>query len=204
MFEQIKLDYKNEDLEPYIDTMTMDIHYNKHHKAYTDSLNDLVHNTGIEDMDIITLLKSVERIADEKIRDGIRNYGGGYYNHNLYFSILSPCGCRIPRGVLADKIDECFGSFDLMKVQLITLATEQFGSGWAWLSVSPGGTLVVSKTANQDNPISLGTGNTPIFTIDVWEHAYYLKHKNMRKDYIKDFFNLVDWRVVEENLLKAL
>jgi Fe-Mn family superoxide dismutase len=139
----------------------------------------------------------LDRIEDETLRTGIRNNGGGFYNHNLYFMTIGGenKGGK-PQGKLAEKIDAAFGSFDEFKEKISALAIGQFGSGWAWLSVTPSGELVLSATANQDNPISLGTGNTPIFTIDVWEHAYYLKYKNLRADYVKAFFDIVNWNEV--------
>ncbi|MBQ8970716.1 MAG: superoxide dismutase, partial [Lachnospiraceae bacterium] len=121
-----------------------------------------------------------------------------FYNHNLYFMTLSPDGGGEPTGILAEKIDQAFGSFESFKEKISALALSQFGSGWAWLSVDKKGELVLSQSLNQDNPISQKTGNTPIFTIDVWEHAYYLKYKNLRADYIKALFNIVDWNKVTE------
>ena len=148
------------------------------------------------------LLANLDK-APEELRVGLKNQGGGYYNHNLYFSTLSPNGGGAPKGELAKKIDETFGSFDSFKEQITKLALGQFGSGWAWLSGTKDGGLVLSASANQDNPISLGTGNTPIFTIDVWEHAYYLKYKNLRASYVNELFNIVDWDAVEKLYLAA-
>lgn len=204
MFEQYKLPYENDALEPVIDTLTVETHHGKHHAAYTANLNTLAEKAGVSEMPIEKLLASLDRIEDPALRTGIRNNGGGFYNHNLYFSTLSPNGQKEPSGELMEKICETFSSFDSFKEQISAIAAGQFGSGWAWLSVTPEGKLVLSASGNQDNPISLGTGNQPIFTIDVWEHAYYLKYRNLRPAYIKALFDIVDWKAVEENYKKAL
>ena len=194
MFEQYKLPFANDALEPVIDALTVETHHGKHHANYTNTLNTLAEQAGVQNMEITELLASLDKISDETLRTGIRNNGGGFYNHNLYFMTIG--GANMggqPKGKLGEKINATFGSFDAFVEQISALATGQFGSGWAWLSVTPSGDLVLSKTGNQDNPISLGTGNTPIFTIDVWEHAYYLKYKNLRVSYVKEFFNIVNW-----------
>ncbi|MCR5829096.1 MAG: superoxide dismutase [Lachnospiraceae bacterium] len=196
MFEQYKLPYAYDALEPAIDALTMETHYSKHHATYTATLNTLAEKAGVQDTEITSLLANLSKIGDEAIRNGIRNNGGGYYNHNLYFKIISPRGGGEPIGALKAKMDATFGSFDAFKEKITALATGQFGSGWAWMSVTPAGELVLSNSANQDNPISQGTGNTPIFGVDVWEHAYYLKYKNLRAAYVKEFFNVVDWNAV--------
>lgn len=204
MFKQYELTYAADDLEPVLDKLTIETHHGKHHAAYTANLNALAEKAGVSDMDITDLLETLNKINDDAVRTGLRNNGGGFYNHNLYFSeIGKDCGSE-PQGILAEKITEAFGSFDAFKEKISALAIGQFGSGWAWLSVTPDGGLVLSATANQDNPISLGTGNTPIFTIDVWEHAYYLGYRNLRADYIKKFFDIVNWKAVEENYLNAV
>ena len=204
MFKQYELPYAADALEPVIDQLTVETHHGKHHAAYTATVNDLAAKAGAADTEITDLLSHLDRIEDPALRTGIRNHGGGYYNHNLYFSTISPSGGGEPEGELADKIKDTFGSFDAFKEKISALAMGQFGSGWAWLSVTPAGGLELSATPNQDNPYSLGTGNIPIFTIDVWEHAYYLKYRNLRADYVKAFFDIVDWKAVEENYKKAM
>ncbi len=204
MFEQYKLPYAYDALEPAIDALTMETHYSKHHAAYTASLNTLAQKAGVEDKEITELLANLSQISDEALRNGIRNNGGGFYNHNLYFSIMAPNAGGEPTGALKEKMDATFGSFEAFKEKITALATGQFGSGWAWMSVTPKGELVLSNSANQDNPISLGTGNTPIFCVDVWEHAYYLKYKNLRAAYLKEFFNVVDWNAVAKLYEAAL
>ncbi len=204
MFEQYKLPYAYDALEPVIDALTMETHYSKHHAAYTATLNTLAEKAGVQDQEITALLADLSQISDEALRNGIRNNGGGYYNHNLYFKIMAPNAGGEPTGALKEKMDAAFGSFDAFKEKIAALATGQFGSGWAWMSVTPNGELVLSNSANQDNPISLGTGNTPIFGLDVWEHAYYLKYKNLRAAYVKEFFNVVDWNAVAELYEAAL
>ncbi len=202
MFKQYELPFASDALEPTIDALTVETHHGKHHAAYTKAFNELAEKAGMADMPVEELLANLDK-APEELRTGLRNQGGGYYNHNLYFSTLSPNGGGVPTGELAKKIDETFGSFDSFKEQISKLALGQFGSGWAWLSAAGDGSLVLSATANQDNPISLGTGNKPIFTIDVWEHAYYLKYKNLRASYVSELFNIVDWAAVEKLYLSA-
>ena len=196
MFEQIKLAYAEDALEPHIDKETVETHYGKHHATYTTNLNNFAEKAGVSDMDIETLLASLDNIEDPALRTALRNNGGGFYNHNLYFSTISPDGGRAPEGRLAAKINEAFGNFDTLKEKLTTLALGQFGSGWAWLETDEVGNLSVSNTLNQDNPISLGTGKKPIAAIDVWEHAYYLKYKNLRAEYVKALFEVIDWKLV--------
>lgn len=198
MFEQYKLPYSYDALEPHIDALTVETHHSKHHATYTANLNKFAEEAGVSGKEITELLGSLDEISDEKLRTAIKNNGGGFYNHNLYFMTLSPSGGGEPTGILAEKINQAFGSFDSFKEKISALALSQFGSGWAWLSVDKNGGLVLSQSLNQDNPISQKTGNTPIFTIDVWEHAYYLKYKNLRADYVKALFNIVDWNKVTE------
>ncbi|HBB43302.1 MAG TPA: superoxide dismutase [Treponema sp.] len=198
MFEQYQLPYAYDALEPYIDALTMETHHSKHHAAYTKTFNEVAQKAGVADKDVVDVLSHLDSIPDAALRNAIRNNGGGYYNHNLYFQTIGPNAGGEPSGVLAQKIDSAFGSFDTFKEKISALATGQFGSGWAWLSVSKDGSLMISNSANQDNPISLGTGNMPILGIDVWEHAYYLKYKNLRASYVKEFFNVVDWKKVAE------
>ena len=198
MFKQVELSYSFDALEPYIDTLTMETHYGKHHAAYTANLNKALEKIGNTEEDIVKVLANLDKIEDAADRTAVRNNGGGYYNHNLYFSIMSPHAKKSPEGELAVKIDKTFGSTEALIEKLSALAAGQFGSGWAWLSVTPDGELAASNSANQDNPISLGTGNMPILAIDVWEHAYYLQYKNVRAAYIKAFFEVLDWSKVEE------
>lgn len=198
-FVQYQLPYGFDALEPYVDTLTMQTHYGKHHAGYTNTLNTAAEKAGMTDKDIVTLLSSLDTVADASLRNTLRNNGGGYYNHNLYFSTMAPNAGGVPTGTLAAKINETFGSFDEFKNQLTAAATGRFGSGWAWLSTNKNGDLIISSSPNQDNPIIEGTGNIPILGIDVWEHAYYLKYKNVRADYVKEFFNVIDWAAVQKN-----
>ena len=198
MFKQVELSYSFDALEPYIDTLTMETHYGKHHATYTANFNKALEKAGVTEEDAGKILANLDSIAYDADRTAIKNNGGGYYNHNLYFSTLSPNPKKAPEGELATKINDTFGSLEALIEKLSALAAGQFGSGWAWLSVTPDGELVASNSGNQDNPISLGTGNTPILALDVWEHAYYLKYKNVRPDYIKAFFEVLDWGKVEE------
>lgn len=198
MFEQVKLTYGYNALEPVIDALTVETHYSKHHATYTKNFNDFVQKAGLEGKSVEEILAGLDSVSDAAIKNGLKNNGGGFYNHNLYFSTLGPNAGGKPKGKLAAKIDETFGSFDVFKEKISALAVSQFGSGWAWLSVAKDGSLVLSQSLNQDNPISLGTGNKPIFCIDVWEHAYYLKYKNLRADYVKALFDIVNWDAVEK------
>ena len=198
MFKQVELAYATDALEPHIDKATVETHHGKHHATYTANLNNFAEKAGVQDMDIEALLASLDSVEDPALRTALRNNGGGFYNHNLYFSTISPNGGGAPEGKLAEKIDETFGSFDALKEKLTALAIGQFGSGWAWLSADKEGNLFTSNSLNQDNPISLGTGHIPIVAIDVWEHAYYLKYKNLRADYIKELFEVIDWKLVAE------
>ena len=198
-FEQVVLPYSFDALEPTIDTLTMETHYGKHHKTYTATLNTLLEEAGVADKfaTIEEVLAGLSQI-DEAKRTPIRNNGGGYYNHNLYFSTLAPESedVHTPCGKLAEQINKQFGSLEELQAQLKALALGQFGSGWAFLSVASDGSLVTSKSPNQDNPISEGTGNRPIMCIDVWEHAYYLKYKNLRADYVDNLFKIINWKKI--------
>lgn len=196
MYEQIKLPYATDALEPHIDQLTVETHHGKHHATYTKTFNELAEKAGMANLPVEELLASLDKVSDATLRQGLKNQGGGYYNHNLYFEMFSPNPAKVPTDKLADAIDKTFGGLDALKEQLTTAATTQFGSGWAWLSTDKTGKLAVSKTGNQDNPISEGTGMIPILALDVWEHAYYLKYKNLRADYIKEFFEVLDWAKV--------
>ena len=204
MFNQIQLPYAYDALEPHIDALTMETHYSKHHAAYTKNLNDAALKAGVADKDISLLLSSLDQISDEALRKAIRNNGGGFYNHNLYFGTISPNGGGEPDGDLKAALDQAFGSFSDFKDKLSGLAAGQFGSGWGWLSSDRNGKLILSSSPNQDNPLMEGNGHVPLLGIDVWEHAYYLKYKNLRADYIKAFFEVVDWNAVAANYANVL
>ena len=203
MFKQIDLAYDMNALEPSIDTLTMETHYGKHHAAYTKNFNDAVQKAGLSDKSVEEILSSLSGVEDEALRKALRNNGGGFYNHNLYFQTLSPDGARTPEGAFAEAVNRDFGSFDALKEKLASLAAAQFGSGWSFLSADRDGKLYVTSSPNQDNPISEGTGHTPIACVDVWEHAYYLKYRNLRPDYIAACIGLIDWKIVGENYAKA-
>lgn len=192
-FELPKLPYAFDALEPHIDAKTMEIHHDKHHAAYTNNLNAAIEGTELAGLSIEEILvKGMDKPA-------VRNNGGGYYNHNLFWEIMSPNGGGDPTGELAAAINEVFGSFEGFKEKFSQAAATRFGSGWAWLCVKDG-KLEVCSTPNQDNPLMPGVGceGTPILGLDVWEHAYYLNYQNRRPDYISAFFNVVNWDKVAE------
>lgn len=201
MFKQIELSYDFKDLEPHIDELTMNTHYSKHHATYTNNLNAVLEKAPeLSGKTIEEIFTSLDSLSDEAQKNAIRNNGGGYYNHNLYFATMSPKGGGQPEGKLAEQITKDFGSFDILKEKLSAAATTRFGSGWAWLSANKAGDLQVTSSPNQDNPIMETKGEwIPILGIDVWEHAYYLKYKNLRVDYIKAFFDVTDWNKVAAN-----
>lgn len=205
MFEQIKLTYNFDAMEPHIDRLTMETHYTKHHAAYTKNFNDALKSLPqFDGKSVEYILENVNTIEDAALRAAVINNGGGFYNHNLYFDTMSPDGGKAPGGKLGARIDKDFGSFDELKAQLSQAAAKRFGSGWAWLVTDKSGKLSVVSTPNQDNTLMDGKGLVPIMGIDVWEHAYYLKYKNMRADYVQSFFNVVDWNKVEKYYLNAL
>lgn len=186
------LPYAFEALEPNIDARTMEIHHDKHHAAYTNNLNAAITGTDLENLTIEEILvKGFDTPA-------IRNNGGGFYNHNLFWEIMSPTGGGTPTGELADAINAAYGSFEKFKEEFSKAAATRFGSGWAWLCVHKGGKVEVCSSANQDNPLmpGIGCGGTPILGLDVWEHAYYLNYQNRRPDYITAFFNVINWAEV--------
>ena len=192
-FELPQLPYAYDALEPHIDARTMEIHHGKHHAGYTAKLNAAIEGTDLADSCIENLL------ASHTDNNAIRNNGGGYYNHNLFWNSMSPNGGGQPSGDLGAAIDRDFGSYDAFKDEFSKAAATRFGSGWAWLCVCEEGKLSVCSTANQDNPLMpQECGCTPIMGIDVWEHAYYLNYQNRRPDYIAAFFNVVDWNAISE------
>jgi Fe-Mn family superoxide dismutase len=189
-FELPQLPYAYDALEPHIDARTMEIHHTKHHNAYTTNLNAAVAGTDMEGKTIENILINL----DLK-NAAVRNNGGGFYNHNLYWAVMSPNGGGLPTGDLLAAIESAFGNFEEFKAKFSKAGITQFGSGWAWLCVHKGGKLDVCGTPNQDNTLmpGVGCGGTPILGMDVWEHAYYLHYQNRRPDYIESFFNLINW-----------
>ena len=189
------LKYAHDALEPNIDARTMEIHHGKHHAGYTNNLNAAIEGTSMDGKSIEEILKNLD--MNNK---AVRNNGGGYYNHSLFWEVMSPNGGGNPSGDLAKGINDSFGSFDAFKEAFSNAAKTQFGSGWAWLCVHKGGKLDVCGTPNQDNPLmpGVGCGGTPILGIDVWEHAYYLNYQNRRPDYVSAFFNVINWDEVSK------
>jgi Fe-Mn family superoxide dismutase len=198
-FELPQLPYAYDALEPHIDARTMEIHHSKHHNAYTTNLNAAIAGTELEG-------KSIEEILGNLfLKNGaVRNNGGGFYNHNLFWTVMSPNGGGLPTGDVAAAIDAAFGSFDAFKAAFAKAGATQFGSGWAWLTVKDG-KLEVLGTPNQDNTLMPGVGNggTPILGMDVWEHAYYLNYQNRRPDYIEAFFSVINWDEVAKRYAAA-
>ncbi|GAB2787339.1 superoxide dismutase [Halomonas shantousis] len=187
------LPYAYDALEPHIDAMTMEVHYTKHHQTYVDKLNKALEGTSLGDMPVEAIVSDLNQVPEDS-RTAVRNNGGGHANHSLFWTIMSPDGGGKPTGKLADAIESELGGFDAFKEAFTQEAVGRFGSGWAWLSVTPQKKLVVENTLNQDSPLM--HGNTPILGLDVWEHAYYLKYQNRRPEYIGAFFNVVDWEEV--------
>lgn len=195
-FTQKPLPFAYSDLESFIDAQTMEIHYSKHHAAYIKNLNAAVVGTEAATMSLTEIFSNVSKFSL-----AIRNNAGGHYNHELFWSVLTPIKNTKPSGGLEKAINETFGSIDALKEKINAAATSRFGSGWAWLSVDKNNKLVVSSTPNQDNPLMdvAETKGTPILGIDVWEHAYYLKYQNKRADYLTSIWNVIDWNQVSEN-----
>ncbi|TAI47699.1 superoxide dismutase [Flagellimonas allohymeniacidonis] len=195
-FELPKLPYAYDALEPHIDARTMEIHHTKHHNGYTTKLNGAIAGTDLEGKDIEEILTGLDMT-----NMAVRNNGGGFYNHALFWEIMSPNGGGEPSGDLASAINDAFGSFDAFKEKFSAAAGTRFGSGWAWLCVHKGGKLEICSTPNQDCPImpEVGCGGYPIMGLDVWEHAYYLNYQNRRPDYVAAFFNVINWNKVAEN-----
>lgn len=197
------LEYAFNALEPHIDALTMEIHHGKHHAAYVNNLNKALEGHEWASIDLVEIFNKLS--PDDK-NAVIRNNGGGHYNHSLFWRTLGPNAGGSPQGRLLESINKSFGSFETFKNQFVDAATKVFGSGWAWLSVDGLGNLFISSTANQDNPLMrnlVKNSGTPIFGLDVWEHAYYLKYQNRRKDYLMAIFNVVRWDRVTEELDKA-
>ena len=197
-FKLPELNYSYDALEPHIDAKTMEIHHSKHHNGYTTNLNNAIEGTEMQNQSIEEICKS------ENLTAAVRNNGGGYYNHCLFWDILSPNGGGEPKDEVGAAINSSFGSFENFKNEFAKAAATRFGSGWAWLCVK-NGALDICSTANQDNPLMLDQcGGTPILALDVWEHAYYLNYQNRRPDYINAFFNVINWEEVNKRFKAAL
>ncbi len=195
------LGYDYDALEPHIDARTMEIHHSKHHNGYTTKLNKALEgHEAFQKYSAEQLLRGLPTLPDA-IRTAVRNNGGGYHNHKLFWQVIAPGGASEPSGELASALDSTFGSFDKFKEAFKSAAAGQFGSGWGWLSIDPFGKLKVTSTANQDSPLM--SGSTPILGVDVWEHAYYLNYQNRRPDYLTAFWNVVNWDVVGEKYAAA-
>ena len=198
-FELPSLKYSYDSLEPHIDAKTMEIHHGKHHAGYTNNLNNAIKGTSMENLSIEEAMSKLDitNLA-------VRNNGGGFFNHCLFWNVMSPNGGGNPTGSLMSALNDSFGSFDEFKLAFSKAAGTRFGSGWAWLCVHPGGKLEVCSTANQDNPLmnGIGCGGFPILGLDVWEHAYYLNYQNRRPDYIAGFFNVINWEAVSDSFNK--
>lgn len=195
------LPYAYNALEPHIDTATMEIHHTKHHQTYINNLNAAVENTEWAEWPVERLVGAVKQLP-EKLQAAVINQGGGHANHSLFWEVMSPQGGGLPGAGVAKAIDDQLGGFDAFKEAFTKAALSRFGSGWAWLSVTPQKQLVVESSGNQDSPLM--HGNTPILGLDVWEHAYYLKYQNRRPEYINAFYNVVNWTEVEKRYQAAL
>ena len=199
-FQLPNLPYEYEALDPYIDARTMEIHHTKHHNGYTTKLNAAIEGTDLADKSIESILGQLDMS-----NTAVRNNGGGFYNHCLFWEVMSPNGGGDPQGALGSAISEAFGSYEGFKDAFSKAAAGRFGSGWAWLCVHKGGKVEICSTPNQDNPLMPGTGcgGHPILCLDVWEHAYYLHYQNRRPDYINAFFNIINWEKVAEEYTKG-
>ncbi|WP_240339597.1 superoxide dismutase [Flavobacterium arcticum] len=200
-FQVAKLGYAYDALTPHVDAKTMELHYSKHYLGYTNKLNKAIKGTDLENKTIEELLAGL----DMK-NTNVRNNGGGYYNHTLFWEVMSPNGGGEPKGTLAEAITKDFGSFENFKNQFSDAAAKQFGSGWAWLVVDKTGKLIIGDTPNQDNPLmpNVGIAGKPVLALDVWEHAYYLNYQNKRPDYIEAFYNVINWDVVAKKYDAAI
>ena len=195
------LPYAYDALEPHIDTQTMQIHHTKHHQTYINNLNAAVEGTEYAEWPVEKLVAAVKQLP-QNLQAAVINQGGGHANHTLFWTVMSPTGGGVPQGSVGTAIDEQLGGFEAFKDAFTKAALTRFGSGWAWLSVTPEKKLVVESSGNQDSPLM--NGNTPILGLDVWEHAYYLLYQNRRPEYINAFYNVVDWAEVERRYLSAL
>ncbi len=200
-FQLPDLSYNHDALEPYIDSRTMQIHHGKHHAGYTSKLNAAIEGTDLSGKSIDDILKNLDMN-----NSAVRNNGGGYYNHCLFWEIMSPNGGGSPSGALSAAIEKSFDSFDEFKSKFSSAAGTRFGSGWAWLCAHSNGDLEICSSANQDNPLmpGIGCGGTPILGLDVWEHAYYLNYQNRRPDYVNAFFSVINWDAVCKNFENAV
>lgn len=196
-----KLSYAYDALEPHIDAATMEIHHTKHHQTYINNVNAALEGTEFADLSVEELVKKTKSLP-ENLQGVVRNNGGGHANHTLFWTVMSPNGGGAPVGDVAKAIDSQLGGLEKFKEAFTKAALTRFGSGWAWLSVTPDKKVVVESSANQDSPLM--DGNTPILALDVWEHAYYLKYQNRRPEYIGAFFNVVDWNEVERRYQEAI
>ena len=195
-----KLDYAYDALEPHIDARTMEIHHSKHHQTYVDKVNGLLKGTQLEKLTIEQVISDIDKVP-ENIRMGVRNHGGGHANHSFFWKVIGPKAGGEPKGKLADAIKARFQGFDRFKEEFGNAAMNRFGSGWAWLILDKG-KLAITSTANQDSPLS--EGKTPLLTLDIWEHAYYLKYQNRRADYVGAFWNVVNWKEVQRRFEEGL
>ncbi|MGG5291269.1 superoxide dismutase [Pseudomonas shirazensis] len=195
------LPYAYDALEPHIDAQTMEIHHSKHHQTYINNLNAAIEGTEWAEWPVEKLVGAVKQLP-EKLQAAVINQGGGHANHTLFWTVMAPNGGGVPQGEVAKAIEQQLGGFDAFKDAFTKAALSRFGSGWAWLSVTPTKQLVVESSGNQDSPLM--HGNTPILGLDVWEHAYYLKYQNRRPEYIGAFYNVVDWAEVERRYQQAL
>ena len=200
MFKLPKLPYSFDALEPYIDAKTMEIHYTKHHQTYVDKLNEAINGTEFANMEINELMENISKVP-EKIKQAVINHGGGYANHSLFWEIMGSKAGGKPEKQLAKEINSKFGSLEEFKKQFTDVALKVFGSGWAWLVINSNKKLEIIFTKNQDSPLM--EGKIPILGLDVWEHAYYLKYQNRRPEYIKNWWNVVNWEKVEEFFKEA-
>jgi Fe-Mn family superoxide dismutase len=201
-FELPELGYDYDALEPHIDAKTMEIHYSKHHAGYTSKLNAALEGREmLQKLSAEQLLWHFDSLPSD-IQTAVRNNGGGYVNHKLFWRVIAPGGSNAPEGMLADQLKDAFGSVDAFKEKLTSAAGAQFGSGWGWLAVNSFGELEVFSTANQDSPLM--DGYLPVLGVDVWEHAYYLKYQNRRPDYLQAFWSVVNWDIVADNLARAI